>query len=191
MWQNCKFQLPCWCYFYTLLLHLQIFSACFRQRSFGNVIHIKEQLLEGPILSHSIIDLSLHQPIFVIHMTAAVVIHEGDGPKGLFRLYLHANSPKCNASFSALQFLRNYSSENKFPANVLASAGMKVCIGTKIFSRIQSRPIAAENTFSPQKVQHFESAFASICRPDQPCGVGMFIVICLNFAFAFIIFGLI
>ena len=37
---------------------------------------------------------------------------------------------------------------NKFPANVLASAVMKVCIGTKIFSRIQSRPIAkARNTF--------------------------------------------
>ena len=83
--------------------------------------------------------------------STVVVIHEGDVPGGLFRLYLHANSQKCNGPFS-VPFLRNYSSENKFPANVLASAVMKVCIGDgKIFSRIQSGPIAAENTFSFRK----------------------------------------
>ena len=40
-----------------------------------------------------------------------------------------------------------------------------------VFSRVR---LPLKILFLLQKMQHFESAFASICRPDQPCGAGMF-----------------
>ena len=147
----------------------------------------------------------------------------------------------CKLNCNIGPFLGNYSSQNKFPANVLASAVMKVCSGDKnifpysvgapdyrwkyfpSFEKVQHFEsafvgvwkyfysfhltilflLSFENTFTHlsfgntlplfiwryfsflQKVQHLESAFASICRPDQPCGAGMLILIFLNFASAF------
>ena len=83
----------------------------------------------------------------------------GDIPWGLQKL----EAPlACKLNCNIGPFLGNYSSQNKFPANVLASAVMKVCSGDKnIFPYSVGAPDCRWKYFTSfQKVQHFESAFA-------------------------------
>ena len=87
----------------------------------------------------------------------------GHIPWGLQRL----EAPlACKLNCNIGPFLGNYSSQNKFPANVLASAVMKVCSGDKnIFPYSVGAPDYRWKYFpSFQKVQHFESAFVGVWK---------------------------
>ena len=113
-------------------------------------------------------------------ISTAVFVQEGNVPGGLC---LHAKSPKVQWSILGAM-----------PSQLL----VRKQISRKCFSlgRHESLHRGRKNIFPYsvgsdcrwkyfffQKVQHFESAFASFCRPDKPCGAGKIILIFVLFHF--------
>ena len=120
--------------------------------------------------------------------STVVVIHEGDVPGGLFRLYLHANFPK--VQWSILRSIPPQLLVRKQISRKCFSLGRHESLhpGQKYFPVFSRVRLPLKILFLLQKVQHFESAFTSICRPHQPCGAGMLILYRLNFAFEYFLF---